>query len=136
MREVPSIAAESYHVFINFKKEFDMIWHAALWVIMRKYKINANLVCVIKHPYNSADSAVSEWQHRRMVQNKAGVSQGCPISPTLFSIFLEIIMFYALEEHDGKVSLGCRTIINPRFADDADAFVKVSTSPAQSIKWR
>ena len=31
-------------------------------------------------------------------------------SPTLFNIFLELIMSDALEEHDGKVSIGGRNI--------------------------
>ena len=35
--------------------------------------------------------------------------------------FLERIMSDALEEHDGKVSIGGRNITNLRFADDIDA---------------
>ena len=38
-----------YHVFIDFKKAFDRIWHATLWATMKKYNINANLVRVIKN---------------------------------------------------------------------------------------
>ena len=49
------------------------------------------------------------------------VRQGCLLSPTLFNIFLERIMSDALEEHDGKVSIGGRNIANLRFADDIDA---------------
>ena len=52
----------------------------------------------------------------------------------------------ALEEHDGKVSIGGRYNTNLRFADDTDALaeeqqdlealVEVSTKPAQGIRWR
>ena len=45
-------------------------------------------------------------------------------SPTLFNIFLERIMSDALEEHDGKVSIGGRNITNLRFADDIDALAE------------
>ena len=38
--------------------------------------------------------------------------------------FLKKIMSDALEEHDGKVSLGGRTITNLRFADDIDALAE------------
>ena len=31
-----------YHVFIDFKKAFDRVWHAALWATMKKY-ISTNL---------------------------------------------------------------------------------------------
>ena len=46
-----------YHVFVDFKKAFDRIWHAAMWEIMKKY-ISANLIRVIKHFYDKATSAV------------------------------------------------------------------------------
>ena len=47
--------------------------------------------------------------------------QGYLLSPTFFNIFLERIVSYALEEHDGKLSLGDRNITNVRFANDIDA---------------
>ena len=33
-----------YHVFIDFKKAFDSVWHAALWATMKKYNISASLI--------------------------------------------------------------------------------------------
>ncbi len=47
-----------YHVFIDFKKAFDRVWHAALWATMKKYDIGTNLMQVIKNLYNKATSAV------------------------------------------------------------------------------
>ena len=47
-----------YHVFIDFKKAFDRVWHAALWAAMKKYNISTNLIQVIKNLYNKATSAV------------------------------------------------------------------------------
>ena len=46
------------------------------------------------------------------------VRQGCLLSPILFNIFLARIMADALEDHEGTVSIGGRTITNLRFADD------------------
>ena len=42
-----------YHVFIDFKKAFDRVWHAALWATMRKYNIGVNLVRAIEHLYDN-----------------------------------------------------------------------------------
>ena len=47
-----------YHVFIDFKKAFDRVWHAALCATMRKYNISANLVRTIEQLYDKATSAV------------------------------------------------------------------------------
>ena len=55
-----------------------------------------------------------------LVYHTPPVLLGCLLSPTLFKIFLERIATDALEDHDGTVSTGGRTITNLRFADDND----------------
>ena len=47
-----------YHVFIDFKKTFDRVWHAALWATMGKYNTSANLVRTTEQLYDKATSAV------------------------------------------------------------------------------
>ena len=47
-----------YHVFIDFNKAFDRVWHAVLWATMKKYNLSTNLIKVIKNLYNKATSAV------------------------------------------------------------------------------
>ena len=46
-----------YHVFIDFKKAFDRIWHEALWATMRKYNINASIIRAIENLYDKAKCA-------------------------------------------------------------------------------
>ena len=112
-----------YHVFVDFKKGFDRVWHAALWATMNLYNINGNLIKLMQNLYNKATSAVylnnsiGDW-----FRTTVGVRQGCLLSPTLFNLFLEIIMEDALEGHEGTVSIGGRTVVNLRFADDIDGF--------------
>ena len=94
-----------YHVFIDFKKAFDRVWHKALWSTMRLYNINVNLIQVIENLYNKATSAVclngdiGDW-----FRTTVGVRQGCLFSPTFFNIFLGRIMTEALEDHQGTSS--------------------------------
>ena len=108
-----------YHVFIDFKKAFDRVWHAALWATMKKYNISTKLSQVIKNLYNKATSAVlfntsiGDW-----FRTTVGVRQGCLLSPTLFNIYLERITTDALEDHEGIVSIGGRRTTNIRFTDD------------------
>ena len=93
----------------------------ALWATMKKYNISTNLIQVIQNLYNKATSAalfnssIGDW-----FRTTGGVRQGCLLSPIRFNIFLERIMTIALEDHEGTVSIGGRTITNLRFADDID----------------
>ena len=110
-----------YHVFIDFKKAFDRVWHAQLLATMRLYNINTHLINAIQNLYDKATSAVcfngstGDWS-----RTTVGVKPGCLLSPTLFNIFLERIMADALEDHKSSVGIGGRTISNLRFADDID----------------
>ena len=88
---------------------------------MKKYNISANLIRVIKNLSDKATSAVlfnSSIGDR--FRTAVGVRQGCLLSPTLFNIFLERIMTDALEDHEGTVSIGGRTVPSLRFIDDVD----------------
>ena len=56
---------------------------------------------------------MGEWY-----RTTVGIGQGCLLSPTLFNIFLEWIMF------DTLVSTGDRNITNLRFANDTDSLAE------------
>ena len=110
-----------YPVFIDFRKAFDRVWHAALWATMRLYNINTNLINVIQNFYDKATSAVCfNGSTGGWFKTTVGERQGCLLSPTLSNIYLERIMADALEDHQSTVSIGGRTISNLRFADDID----------------
>ena len=47
-----------YHAFVDFKKAFNRVWHAALWSTMKLYNINANLIKVTESLYSKATSTV------------------------------------------------------------------------------
>ena len=88
---------------------------------MKNNNISTNLVQVIKNLYNKATSAVLfNSSIGDLFRPAVGVRQRCLLSPTIFNIFLERIMTDALEDHEGTVSIGGKTIANLRFADDID----------------
>ena len=53
-----SSTSKSSTVFIDFKKAFFRVWHAALWATMKKYNISANLIRLIKILCDKAAGAV------------------------------------------------------------------------------
>ena len=108
---------------VDFKKDFDRVWHDALWLwaSMQFYNIDQHLINVIQSLYKNSTSAVyHNSKIGKWFNTSVGVRQGCLLSPTLFNIFLERIMTDALEEHQGSISIGGRNITNLRFADDID----------------
>ena len=110
-----------YHVFIDFKKAFDRVWHSALWATMKKYSISTNLIRAVKNVYDKAastvlfKSSIGDW-----FRTAVRVQQGCLLSPTLFNIFPEGIMTDALGDHEGTISIRGRTITNLLIADYID----------------
>ena len=96
-----------YHVFIDFKKAFDRVWHAALWATMRLYSINTNLINAIQNVYDKATSAVCfNGSTGGWFRTTVRVRQGCLLSPTLFNIFLKRNMADALEDHKSTLEAG------------------------------
>ena len=73
---------------------------------MKKYNISANLIRVIKNPYDKATFAVLFNSGKRdWFRTIVGVRKGCLLSPTLLKIFLERIMADAIEDRGGTVSI-------------------------------
>ena len=102
---------------------------------MKQYNIGTNLIQVIKNLYNKAanavlfNSSIGDW-----FRTTVGVRQRCLFSPILFNIFLERIMTDALEDHEGTVSIGGRTITNFSFADDIDGLAREEEGLANLVE--
>lgn len=110
-----------FHNFIDFKKAFDRVWHEGLWQVLRNFGIEEGLIQVIQALYNTSSSAVLlNSQIGDYFKTTVGVRQGCLLSPTLFNLFLEMIMRETLHGFQSTISIGGRTINNLRFADDID----------------
>ena len=59
--------------------------------------------------------------------------QGCVLSPTLFKIFLEIIMMEVLENFERTVTIGAKKINNLRFADYIDGLTGIEAELKQLV---
>ena len=75
--------------FLDIKRAYDVVWRDAMWKIMWESGIRGKMWRVIQKLYEGVESCVevngskSEWKG-----STVGVRQGCVISPTLFSVFI------------------------------------------------
>ena len=62
-REAPRTPHNLFHNFIDFKKAFDIVWHAGLWLVLRNFNIDEGLVQAIQTLYENFSSAVRLNNH-------------------------------------------------------------------------
>ncbi len=80
---------DSYLAFLDLKKAYDLVDRSLLWQRLRKVGLSEDLVLLLKSLYRDTwtrvqfGSTISD-----PVLVESGVKQGCPLSPTLFNIFI------------------------------------------------
>ena len=85
--------AELHAAFVDFKQAFDSVNHAVLWEVLKARGVHPKLVNMISDLYNgsrarvTAHGCTSDW-----FDLMTGVRQGCPLSPTLFNVFIDFIV--------------------------------------------
>jgi len=90
--------------FIDFRKAFDSIHRPALWKILQQYGLPTNIVTVIQKLYKESSSAVrvngdtSSW-----FQVETGVRQGCILSPLLFAIATDWVLWRTTDNSTGGI---------------------------------
>ena len=109
-----------YFCFIDYAKAFDCVDHNKLWKILKEIGIPDHLTCLLRNLYAGQEATVrtghetTDW-----FQIGKGVCQGCILSPCLFNLYAEYIMWNArLDEAQTGIKIAGRNIINLRYADD------------------
>ena len=109
-----------YFCFIDYAKAFDHVDHNKLRKILKEVGILDRLTCLLKSLYAGPKASVktrhgtTDW-----FQIGKGVHQGCILSPCLFNLYAENIMWDAgLDEAQAGNKIAGRNINNLRYADD------------------
>ena len=122
---------DMYMCFIDYTKAFDCVSHQKLLNDLKQLNVHYKIINLVQNLYQKQTAAVrlengmSEW-----FPIKRGVRQGCILSPSLFSIYTEMIMRDV--EEDGHTSeydsikINGREINELRYADDT---VLISKTP-------
>ena len=109
-----------YFYLIDFSKPFDCVDHKKLWKILREMRIPNHLTCLLRNLYPGQEATVrSRYETTDWFKIGKGVRQGCILSPCLFNLYAEYIMWNAgLEEAQAGIKIAGRNINTLRHADD------------------
>jgi hypothetical protein len=118
-----------YVAFVDLKKAFDSVHHFKLFDVLQKIRINGKFFKVLKAMYDKLMSCVrSNNRVTDFFDCPVGVRQGCGLSPTLFSLFINDLANHINENgvHGVQLLPSLVELFILLFADD---IVLISTTP-------
>ena len=115
--------------FIDFKAAFNTIWREALWKMLFKIVFSNKLVVIMINLYDKTEcSIIVGGELTDKFPINIGVRQGCIMSPSLFTIFLEYVM-KGVKSLNLDFQLNENMYVDIRYADDttliSDVFEKL-----------
>lgn len=112
--------------FVDFRKAFDSVPRDKLWSALQRLGIRGSILDSIRSMYSSDSACVlTKTGLTPEIQCTIGVKQGCPLSPTLFGLFVDAIEKVLLGIECDAPSLQSVLVPLLLFADD---LVLMSTS--------
>ena len=111
--------------FIDYTKAFDCVDCIRLWTFLQEIEIPDHLV-FLRNLYAGQEATVrTRYGTVDWFQIGKGVHQSCILSPCLFNLYAEYIMWNAgLDEAHAGIKIARRNINNLRYADDTTLMVE------------
>ena len=96
MKKARDFQRNIYFCFIDYSKAFDSVDHNKLWKILKEMGVPDHLTCLWGNLYAGQEATIRTG-HETMGWFKIGkqVHQGCILSPCLFNLYAEHIMWNA-----------------------------------------
>ena len=116
-----------YCCFVDFRKAFDTVPRARLMNRMQMLGVPKEIIWGIMALYGSVLGRVRTLEgDSNIIQSTIGVKQGCPLSPTLFGMYIDEVSDYIDREGDRGAQLAGTWIPLLLYADD---IVLIAESP-------
>ena len=102
-----------YFCFIDYAKAFGCVDHNKLWKILQEMGIPDHLTCLLRNLYAGQEATVRTGHGTTdRFQTGKGVHQGCILSPCLFNLNAEYIMWNdGLDEAHAGIKIAGRISI-------------------------
>ena len=78
-------------ISIDAKKAFDKIQHPFMIKTLQNMGIEGNYLNIVKAIYDKSTANVRNGEKLKAFPLRSGRRQGCPLSPLLFNIVLEVL---------------------------------------------
>ena len=99
-----------YACFLDFAKAYDSVPRHLLWHIMQSIGVSARYLCAVQSMYKDVSCRVNiSGALGPCFESCKGVKQGCPLSPTLFGIFIDRFYFMLMHQTQGQVGPALRS---------------------------
>ena len=113
-------------ISIDAEKAFDKIQHPFMIKTLQKAGIEGTYLNIIKARYDKPTAnIILNGEKLKAFPLKSGTRQGCPLSPLLFNIVLDILATSIREEKEIKgIQVGKKEIKLSPFADDMILYIE------------
>ena len=113
-------------VSIDAEKAFDKIQHPRMVKTLQKMGIEGTYLNIVKAIYDkSTENIILNGEKLKTFPLRSGSRQGCPLSPLLFKIVLEVLTAAIREEKEIKgIQIGKEEIKLSLFADDMILYIE------------
>ena len=115
------------------KKAFDKIQHPCMIKTLKKMGIEGTYLNIVKTVYDKhTANVILSGEKVKAFPLRSGTRQGCPLSPLLFNIVLEVLATAIREEKEIKgIQIGKEEVKLSLFADDMIPYIE---NPKDSIR--
>ena len=118
---------------VDAEKAFNKIQHTFMIKTLNKIGIEGKCLNIIKAIYDkSSANIILNSEKLKTFPLRSGTRQGCPLSPLLFNIILEVLVSEIRQEKDKKgIQIGNKEVKLSLFADDVILFIENPKTPQE-----
>ena len=110
---------------IDAEKAFDKIQHPFMIKTLQKAGIEGTYLNIIKAIYEKPTASITLNGEQKAFSLKSGTRQGCPLSPLLYNIVLEVLASAIRVEKEVKgIQIGKEEVKLSLFADDMIFYIE------------